>query len=59
MPACADPKGFWTALLMHVNAAASTKSSGSGTASITLALKGVPTIERELSGELKNTAGVR
>lgn len=59
IPSCADPKGYWIALLMHVNAAASSKGSKSGTGSITLALKGVPKIEHELSDELKSTAGVR
>jgi len=56
IPACADPRGYWTALLMHVNAAAGSASSESGRASITLALKGVPTLKRELSAELKRTA---
>jgi mevalonate pyrophosphate decarboxylase len=41
---------------MHVNAAAGSASSESGRASITLALKGVPTLKRELSAELKRTA---
>ena len=58
IPACADPKGYWTALLMHVNAAAASEGSGSGSASVTAALQGVPKIEHELSAELKNTAGV-
>lgn len=59
IPACADPKGYWTALLMHVNAAESSGGSGAGSASIALALKGVPKLERELSAELKSTAGVK
>lgn len=59
IPACADPKGYWTALLMHVNAAESSKGTGVGSASITLALKGVPKLERELNAELKSTAGVK
>jgi hypothetical protein len=59
IPACADPKGYWTVLLMHVNAAAGTVNSASGGASITLALKGVPKLEQELSAELKRTAGVK
>src|SRR5712691_6148678 len=57
IPACADPRGYWTALLMHVNAAAGSASSGPGRASITLALKGVSTLKRELSAELRHTAG--
>jgi hypothetical protein len=59
IPACADPKGYWTALLMHVNAAASTGARGSRSASITPAMKGVPKIERELRTELKTTTGVK
>lgn len=53
IPACADPQGLWTALLMHVNAA----RSASGRKSITQALKGLSTLSRELSTELKRTAG--
>jgi|SRR5580698_3301178 hypothetical protein len=59
MPACADPKGYWTALLMHVNAAASTGASGARPASVTVAMKGVPKIERELRTELKTTTGAK
>jgi hypothetical protein len=54
IPACADPSGYWTALLMHVNAAVST----SGLASVAQALEPVPAIKRQLSRELKSTAGV-
>jgi hypothetical protein len=50
LPACADPKGYWTTLLMHVNAATAT----SGSASITSVLKSVPGIERQLKTELKS-----
>ncbi|HUK72000.1 MAG TPA: hypothetical protein VLW50_25070 [Streptosporangiaceae bacterium] len=57
IPACADPKGYWTALLMHVNAAAGSAASPSGRASVTLALKGVPKLEEELSAELKRITG--
>lgn len=56
IPACADPKGYWTALLMHVNAAASARST-SGSASITPALRAVPAIEHKLRAELKTTTG--
>jgi hypothetical protein len=55
MPACADPKGYWDALMMHVSAAASSVNSAAGTTSITVALKDVPQLERELSAELKRT----
>jgi hypothetical protein len=55
IPACADPKGYWTVLLMHVNAAESTGTPGS--ASVAFALKGLPKIERQLTAELKSTVG--
>lgn len=58
MPACADPRGYWTALLMHVNAAAGSAHSASGRASIAVALKGIATLQHELGAELKRTAGV-
>jgi hypothetical protein len=50
LPACADPRGYWGVLLMHVNAAVSSKGP---TSSARAALKGVPTIEKELTNELK------
>ena len=59
MPACADPKGYWNALLLHVNAAAGSAKSATGTASITVALKAVPQLERELNAELKRTTEVK
>jgi len=59
IPACADPRGYWTVLLMHVNAAAVSVRSAPGRASVALALKGVPKLERQLKAELKSTAGVK
>jgi hypothetical protein len=59
MPACADPKGYWTVLLMHVSAAEISRAPGSGSATVAPALKGVSKIERELSSELKSTVGVK
>jgi len=59
IPACADPKGYWTAMVMHVNAAAGSASSASGRASIMVALKGMPELEGELSTELTRTVGVK
>lgn len=50
IPACADPRGYWSVLLMHVNAAAARHSSAS---SVRAAMTGVPKIERELIGEVK------
>ena len=53
VPACADPRGYWDVLLMHVNAAAATKTSAS---TVRAAMKGVPEIERQLTAELKQAA---
>jgi hypothetical protein len=50
VPACADPRGYWDVLLMHVTAAAATKGS---TSSVQAAMKGVPAIEHQLTAELK------
>ena len=50
MPACADPRGYWDVLLMHVTAAAATKGS---TSSVQAAMKDVPGIEHQLTAELK------
>lgn len=49
VPTCADPRGYWTVLLMHINAAEASK----GSAAMRAAIKGVPEIERELTAELK------
>jgi len=50
VPACADPRGYWDVLLMHVTAAAATKGSASNAQA---AMKGVPEIEHQLTAELK------
>ena len=55
VPACADPRGYWNVLLMHVNAAVSSKGSA---ASARAALKGVPVIEKKLTTELRAIAPV-
>jgi hypothetical protein len=54
VPACADRRGYWTVLLMHVNAAAGAAGSASSTRA---ALTGVPAIEQELTAELKSVSG--
>jgi hypothetical protein len=54
MPTCADPKGYWPVLLMHVNAAAASTRSA---ATLTAAMRGVPTLAHELNAELKRTEG--
>lgn len=55
VPACADPRGYWSVLLMHLNAAVTSKSSASSTRA---ALKDVPAIEKELTTELQTVAKV-
>jgi hypothetical protein len=53
IPACADPRGYWSVLLMHVNAAADTRASAS---SVRAAMQGVPKIHHTLVAEVKQTA---
>jgi hypothetical protein len=53
IPGCADPRGYWDVLLMHLTAATADKGSASGA---TAAIAGVPEIEHELTAELKQTA---
>jgi hypothetical protein len=53
LPACADPRGYWDVLLMHVNAAAASKGSASNTRA---AMKDVPKITQNLTNELKQIA---
>jgi hypothetical protein len=52
MPGCADPRGYWYVLLLHVNAAA---TKGSSASSIRAALTDVPHIQHQLTTELKQT----
>lgn len=49
VPSCADPRGYWYPLLMHVTAAANTRSAST----VHAALQGVPEIVHELTVELK------
>ena len=58
IPACADPKGYWDALMLHVNAAAESLKSATGTKSLELALKDVPQLDREFKAEVKRTTGM-
>jgi hypothetical protein len=53
VPACADPRGYWDVLLMHVTAAAAGKGPAS---SVRAAMKAVPKIEHQLTAELKQAA---
>jgi hypothetical protein len=51
IPACADPRGYWNVLLMHVNAAVASKGSMPG---IHAAMADVPKLERELTSEVRS-----
>lgn len=53
IPACADPRGYWSVLLMHVNAAATTKAAAS---SVRAAMEDVPEIHHDLLAEVRETA---
>jgi hypothetical protein len=53
IPACADPRGYWDVLLMHVNAAAAGKASASN---VRAALDGVQNIHRQLLAEVAKAA---
>jgi hypothetical protein len=53
VPACADPRGYWSVLLMHLTAAAASSSSA---ADARAAMKNVPQIERKLTAEVKGTS---
>lgn len=54
VPACADQRGYWDVLLMHVNAAAASKGSA---ASVRAAMKDIPMIEHKLIVELRHVPG--
>lgn len=54
LPGCADPRGYFTVLMMHVTAAVSSKGS---TASAQAAMKGVAAIEQELVTEVHAVVG--
>jgi hypothetical protein len=53
IPACADPRGYWNVLLMHVNAASSGKGS---VASARAAVKDVPNVMHALVVDVRQTA---
>ncbi len=53
VPACADPRGYWSVLLMHVNAAVASSGSAS---TVRAAMNDVPKIENELTAEIRDTA---
>jgi len=53
IPACADPRGYWSVLLMHVNAAVSGRGPAS---SAQAAIRDVPEIHHQLLVEVKQLA---
>lgn len=53
IPACADPRGYWSVLLMHVNAAVTGKDSAR---SVREAMRDVPKIHGQLKVEVEQTA---
>ncbi|HET7355113.1 MAG TPA: hypothetical protein VFJ09_00385 [Nocardioidaceae bacterium] len=54
IPACADPRGYWSVLLMHVNPAVAGDGSSS---SVRAALRDVPKIHHQLLSEVRQTVG--
>jgi hypothetical protein len=58
IPKCADPKGYWHAGLLRIQAAADNASTSKGQHVLTLAegaLKQIPALDRQLAAELKHT----
>jgi hypothetical protein len=53
IPACADPRGYWSVLLMHVNAAAAGKASAP---SVRAASQDLRKIHQQLLAEVKQIA---
>jgi hypothetical protein len=58
MPACADPGGYWSAILARIRAAGDNAGTASGLAALLLAeapLQAVPGLQAELAAELQRT----
>jgi hypothetical protein len=58
IPNCADPKGYWHAVLLRIQAAADNAGTSTGQGALTLAevaLKQMPPLERKLAAELQGT----
>jgi hypothetical protein len=58
MPACADPHGYWKAILARVKAAGDNAGTSNGLGALILAeapLKDVPALETKLQAELATT----
>ena len=58
IPACADPKGYWHAVLLRIEVAADHAGASNGQTALALAgevLRRLPVLERNLATELKGT----
>lgn len=58
IPRCADPNGYWRAVLVQVQAAAQRARTPNGPGTLAAAageLKAMPALDRELAAELKRT----
>lgn len=58
IPACADPGGYWHAVLAGIQTAADNAGTSQGQGTLTaakVALKRMPVLERKLAAELKRT----
>jgi len=58
IPACADPKGYWRAVLVRIEAAAASAGTSTGQGTLTIAqgvMKQMPALERKLAAELQIT----
>lgn len=58
IPACADPRGYWRAVLVGIQDAADNAGTSQGQETLTaaeVALQRMPTLERKLATELRRT----
>lgn len=58
IPACADPRGYWRAVLVGIQDAADNAGTSQGQEALTaagVALKRMPVLERKLAAELRRT----
>jgi hypothetical protein len=58
IPSCADPQGYWRAVLLRIEAAADSAGTSNGQGTLTIAqgvMKQMPALERKLATELQVT----
>jgi hypothetical protein len=58
IPSCADPKGYWHAVLQQIEGAANSAGTAQGQGALTIAqgvMKQMPQLERKLASELQVT----